>query len=148
MYDVMVFMFGRVIYRIKKCTSQKTGLWWFFEWIFFRVCFSLLNNQAVSLSLPACLSIAILCLFLSLMREWWWHVLGDGDRVPNQASYEAVSPLLISCPHRCLASFVSLSTHQHIYNVESPDGGDLSSPSLWCLSLHVDTYSHTNVCFF
>lgn len=41
-------------------------------------------------------------------------VLGDGDRVPNQTSYEAVSPLLITCPHCCLASFVFLSTH--IYN--------------------------------
>ena len=91
-----------------------------FKWIFnyCDFCF-LLNTQAVSLSLPP----AIFCLFLSLMREWWWHMLGDGDRVPNQASYEAVSPLLIICPHCCLASFVFSSTHRHICNSGEPRWG-------------------------
>lgn len=59
-------------------------------------------------------------LFLPLMSERWWHVRGDGDRVPNRASYEVVSPVLISCPHRGLASFVFSSSQRYVYSSGEP----------------------------
>lgn len=72
-------------------------------------------------------------------------LLEDGDKVPNQASYEAVSPLLISCPHHCLVSFVFFSTYTA---VESPDGGDLSPPFplVPITAVQVDRQSHIKKC--
>lgn len=135
----MLSMFWWLSMGLKK---TKNRLLWFSSKFSSCVFPCWISKQSYSPSLPP----AILCLFLSLMREWWWHVLGDGDRVPNQTSYEAVSPLLISCPHHCLASFVLLSTQTHIQQQRAWMVTFHHLP-LQCLSLHVHTYSHTNVSY-
>lgn len=78
-------------------------------------------------------------------RERWWHLLGDGDWVPNQTSYEAVSLLLICCPHRCSDSFVFPSTRRaHIRRRRAQMA--LTFRHLSLLSLHEDTLMQSK-CF-